>query len=322
MLESDAPSAAKPSTPPAIGVIIPTYNRCGTLLTCLRHLETQSCKNFEVVVVDDGSTDSTRAALASYAQTSPFPLRCLHQPNGGPARARNLAIVNLRATVCVMIGDDIFPTPEFIATHLAFHEQHPAREAAAVGYTRWCETGQVVTPFMRWLDNGIQFAYGDLFGGVTPSWKHFWTSNLSLKTDYLRANPFHEGFSRYGMEDMELGYRLSVQHGLRMFFLPDAVAGHLHPTTFRRNCRRALDAGAAAYRFGELWPEHRYSVPKSWPKRLLLPLLLEPWVVLPVLRSVADVMTRFWCPNPLIKPVLLLHEWLGYRQAATQSKAA
>lgn len=316
------PLEAPPETPPyPIGVIIPTYNRIDDLLVCLRHLETQTWKNFEVLIVDDGSTDNTRQEIERYRSTSTFPLRYLHQTNSGPATARNLAVAHLNSEICILIGDDIFPTPEFVATHLRFHQNHPQLTAVAVGLTRWSQQGQIVTPFMRWLDSdGVQFAYGELLQGTAPSWKHFYTSNLSLKSAYLRENKFHEGFRKAAMEDIELGYRLAAKHDLRMFFLPDAVAHHLHPTTFARACRRMIDVGDAAYLFGELWPEHRRSEPQNLIKRSLLHVFTEPHVVLPSLRKTTELLNRLWCPNPLLGQTLLFHERLGYRRRATEAR--
>lgn len=314
-MQTASPTA--PSSPVLlIGVIIPTYNRWDRLLQCLRYLEVQTCKDFQVLIVDDGSTDDTRAQIEQYQRTAPFRLTCLHQRNSGPAGARNRAIAHLSSPVCLMIGDDIFVTPDFVRLHLQFHQAHPQDEAVAVGLTRWSERDQVVTPHMRWLDSdGIQFSYGDLFKGVTPSWKHFYTSNLSVKTAYLRHNPFYEGFPSAGMEDIELGYRLTVNHGLQMFFLPDAIAEHVHPTTFAQSCRRAINVGAAEYVFGELWPEHRALRPKGI-KGLLLYLLTSPWLILPGLTAITNLISRVWFPNPLFRRVLQFYGILGYDRAA------
>ena len=82
-----------------IGVIIPTYNRSEVLLSCLRHLERQTMTDFEVVVVDDGSTDSTPKLLEEYQRRTPLHLRCIRQDNGGPARDRNVAISVLQAPI-------------------------------------------------------------------------------------------------------------------------------------------------------------------------------------------------------------------------------
>ena len=309
-----------PRTPP-IGIVIPTYNRKDHLLESLRHLERQSWKDFEVLVIDDGSTDGTAEAVASYQQNAPFPLRYLHQANLGPATGRNRAISQMRAPICILIGDDIFVSPEFVRIHLDLHRTNPETEAVALGLTRWSERGQKVTRFMRWVGwYGVQFDYAGLMAGEPPDWRHFYTSNLSFKTEYLTRNRFHEGFPRAAMEDIELGYRLAARHGLRMHFLPDAVADHLHPTTFEATCRRMQDAGEGAYVFGELWPEHRRDAPRHLAKRALLRILTEQRIVMPLLTRVASLSSALVCPNPLMRKVLSLHARIGYNRAAAMAK--
>jgi glycosyltransferase involved in cell wall biosynthesis len=310
------PNHADPASrqPSPIAVIIPTYNRVSALLNCLKHLEEQTCKDFEVIIVDDGSTDDTVAIMQRYLATTPLRVQLRRQQNAGPAKARNLAISLVQSPVCLIIGDDIFGSPDFVATHLRFHRQHPGEECAAVGLTRWSETGQIVTPFMRWLDEGgIQFSYHDLLRGVQPCWKHFYTSNLSLKTTLLRENPFEEAFTRdrWMMEDLELGYRLEKLRGMKLSFLPEALAEHLHPTTFRRTCERAFAIGVSRSVFERLWPEHR-SAPTARPRRAVA--AVARWL-LPALSLLTEAVTRWWCPNPLLRPVLRLHASLGYRSS-------
>jgi glycosyltransferase involved in cell wall biosynthesis len=296
--------------------IIPTFNRVDALMICLEHLERQTCSDFEVIVVNDGSTDSTARQMDSYAARTSLRLRYRSQPNSGPARARNLAISMTKAPLCLMIGDDIFVCPEFTEAHLDFHREHPALNVAALGLTRWSESHQLVTPFMRWMDEcGGQFAYGDLMRGTKPGWRHFYTSNLSVKTQLLRENPFNEAFTqrRWMMEDMELGYRLERTRSLEIVFLPRALADHLHPTDFRKACDRADKAGASLRLFDELWPDR--PVPAHGPVHRALREILfwNSWVLAP-LTALTDFLTRFWCPNPLMRPVLAYHAALSRRR--------
>lgn len=309
---------AKTSFP--LGVVIPTYNRADVLLRCLRHLEAQTWSNFEVIVVDDGSTDDTRRQIEIYATQTSLSLRYLHQENSGPARARNYAISLLRSEICLLIGDDILASPDFVQQHLTLHRHHAELQVVGLGLTRWNEDGQVVTPFMRWLDSGgVQFAYAALLNGVPPTWKHFYTSNLSLKTEQLRNYPFDERFPAAAMEDIELGYRMQAQGTLEIVFLPAAIAEHLHPTSIPQACRRMIGVGSASHQFYKLWPEHRRPGSSSALKRGIRSILTDERWVLPALRSAADLLTRFWCPNPLLKGVLALHHILGYRKAGTLS---
>jgi hypothetical protein len=217
-----------------------------------------------------------------------------------------------------MIGNDIFASPDLISKHLELHRQRPGIHVAGVGLTRWSESGQVVTKFMCWLvESGVQFSYNDLLRGVAPNWKHFYTSNLSLKTQLLKENPFNESFTRYGMEDIELGYRLEQQRNLELVFLPDALAHHLHPTDFRQACARAYDAGSSSRVFHEMWPDSAPPVRNSPLRRGLRYLMVRTSWLLPPLTTLADIVTRAWCPNPLMSAALKYHGVLGYQSSAS-----
>ncbi len=88
----------------ALSVLIPTFNRPDALMECLAHLERQTFKDFEVVVVDDGSTDSTLQQLETYSSKSPLAIRYVSQKNSVPRRARNLGISLLQTPICLMLG--------------------------------------------------------------------------------------------------------------------------------------------------------------------------------------------------------------------------
>jgi glycosyltransferase involved in cell wall biosynthesis len=284
-------------------------------------LERQTWTDFEVIIVDDGSTDSTPQLLEEYQRRSQLHLRYIRQENSGPARARNVGISALDAAICLMIGDDIFASLDLVATHLKLHQQKPEDQVAALGLTRWSDSGQTVTKFMRWLDDsGMQFAYNDLLRGVQPDWKHFYTSNLSLKTRFLRENPFNESFTKAAMEDMELGYRLEQQHHLHIIFIPDALAHHLHPTSFRQACRRMFNVGQSVRQFHDIWP-NSVSPAANAPLRQAVRnfSMKTPWL-LPPLTRLADILTSVWCPNPLMRYVLMSYYAIGHQDAASSGQ--
>lgn len=293
----------------AISVIIPTYNRVETLLLCLEHLERQTRKDFEVVVVDDGSSDGTPQRMQAFTKCTALNLRYVYQENRGPARARNIAISFVTSPVSIMIGDDILASPTFVASHLALHEARPELQVAAIGLTEWCEFRQTVTPFMRWLDeSGVQFGYRDLQAGIQTCWHHFYTSNLSVKTETLRRFPFDETFRKAATEDLELGYRIEKQFGLELVFLREASARHLHPTSFLQSCRRMRGVGESMRIFHRLWPELKQPSSESGLRSLAL---RHSWILFPLTR-VGNLLTRFWCPNPIMRSALKFHYGLGY----------
>jgi glycosyltransferase involved in cell wall biosynthesis len=261
-------AVAEPAKRP-ITVIIPTYNRQETLEICLKRLENQTFTDFSIIIVDDGSTDATLSMVEEYCRNTRLHITVLQQANSGPARARNLAIREAQSPICILIGDDILASPAFVERHLRLHREHPEIDIVGLGLTRWDESLQEITPFMMWLEH-IQFGYDDLVAGTIPDWRHFYTSNLSFKTALLQAEPFDERFRKAAFEDIELGYRLTNKGHLKMAFLPDAFATHVHPTSLLDGCRRMRTVGYSAHQFASYWPDAKgIALSGSWLKRSL-----------------------------------------------------
>jgi glycosyltransferase involved in cell wall biosynthesis len=243
-----------------ITVIVPTYNRASVLRFCLEALEMQTMPDFNVIVVNDGSTDSTAEELHAFTKTSPLRLRILSQENAGPARGRNLAITHTVTPFALLIGDDILATPTLVEAHVRFHREHPQQDRLALGWTTWDDRHQQITPFMRWYEK-IQFDYVNLLQGVPTTWQHAYTSNLSAKTSLFRENPFEERFRYAAWEDSELAFRLAQKNSFHLTFLRTAVATHVHPTTFLQAARRMATLGRMERLFHELQPAARSTGP-------------------------------------------------------------
>ena len=292
---------------PPVGIVIPTHNRSSELLECLAYLENQTFADFEVIVVDDGSTDDTSRKIEAHRTHTPLRIRYVRQKNSGPAKARNVGVSMLESRICLFLGDDIFASPTLVERHLQVHEDHPDIKVAALGLTRWNTSGQEVTRFMTWLDEAnVQFAYPRLLAGEKPDWCHFYTSNLSVKTELLRRFQFNEQFPYAAMEDSELAYRIKKQFGLEIQFIPEALADHLHPTTFRQACRRMLRVGYSCGLFYDLWPEQR-PAPKTGLRQGLTNFVARnAWLLKPLAHG-ANVLTVVVCPNRVMSYVLDCH---------------
>jgi glycosyltransferase involved in cell wall biosynthesis len=102
-----------------LSVVTPTYNRKDSLRRTLEGLskQTYAFDGFEVIAVSDGSTDGTDEMLRQFAQSAPFRLGVICQPNGGPSKARNRGIQEAQHDVIVFIDDDVEPAPEFLSRH-------------------------------------------------------------------------------------------------------------------------------------------------------------------------------------------------------------
>jgi GT2 family glycosyltransferase len=253
------PLAESPKTWDGISVIIPTYNRCQKLLKVLEALEAQTLdkRSFEVIVVDDGSTDTTRHRVAQYGETSQLRLRYVRQQNKLQGAARNYGIMLAQEPLLLFIGDDIIPTGDLLQQHLDFHRRYnPCGDVALVGRIQWSKDLQA-TPFMHFInDHGAQFGFAAMQHLGPWQFDCFYTSNISVPRQMLQklGYVFDEDFKTYGWEDTELGYRLE-RNGMRLFYNAEALADHDHPTDLVRFCRRQYQVGMCSRVFLAKHPE-------------------------------------------------------------------
>ena len=104
-----------------VSVVIPTYNRLPILKKCLDSLENQilidEFFDYEVVIVDDGSTDGTTDFLENNIETFPH-LRLFEQSHGGPALGRNLGVEKSKGDLIVFIDSDLVVDCYFLSNHI------------------------------------------------------------------------------------------------------------------------------------------------------------------------------------------------------------
>lgn len=205
-----------------LSVVIPTYNRLPILQKCLRALEEQGIEppveGYEVVVVDDGSSDDTVPWLRARAAAFPH-VRLICQEHGGPAEGRNRGVQEARGDVIVFIDSDLVVTPTFLLCHAR------ALEAAwrKRGDHRCFTYGAVVNTANFDAPTSEPHKLTD------HSWAYFATGNVAIDRELLeRAGLFDTGFHLYGWEDLELGERLR-QLGVVLVRAPEAVGYHWHP---------------------------------------------------------------------------------------------
>jgi glycosyltransferase involved in cell wall biosynthesis len=239
---------------PEVSVVIPTHNRLEVLTEVLSALVRQEgAPSFEVVVVDDGSTDGTTEWLRG--RSFDLQLRVLTQENRGPAAARNTGVVVAAGHWVAFLGDDTVPAVGWLAAHRAAHRRHgDDLHLAVIGYTGW-HPRMRLTPFLRYInEHGLQFGYALIRDPEDVPFNFFYTSNLSLPRDLLLAEPFDLRFPHAAWEDIELAYRLK-KRGLHMIYEPAASVAHDHPTDLARFAARQERAGYNAVVFYRLHPD-------------------------------------------------------------------
>jgi glycosyltransferase involved in cell wall biosynthesis len=116
---------------PRVTIITPAYNAERSLAATLDSAIQQTMSDFELIVVDDGSTDRTVAIAESYAAKDPR-VRMIRQPNGGSATARNTAIRAARGELFALLDSDDLWMPDFLASQLAILSEHPDIDIVSV----------------------------------------------------------------------------------------------------------------------------------------------------------------------------------------------
>ena len=247
--------------PATASIIIPTYNRRDILLQTLTALTEQTCRNFDIIVVDDGSTDGTAEAVHSWQKStaSTVASTLIIQPHLNPGQARNRGLRKATGDIVIFIGDDTIPEPDFVEQHLRQHRK-VGEGCAVVGYTPWDEESMRVTPLLRFIgEAGYQFGYGALRDGREAPFGAFYTANVSVARTLLGDEPFDPAFTFINWEDTELGYRLH-RRGVRLLYCAAARARHYHPQKLIDAARRQQRVGQTSDVILNLHPQLRHDV--------------------------------------------------------------
>jgi glycosyltransferase involved in cell wall biosynthesis len=203
-----------------LSVIVPTHDRRPMLERCLRALAAQDVDHdaFEVVVVDDGSSDGTGAFLEQFE--TPLALRSVRVESVGPSRARNAGAEASAGRVCAFLDDDCIPAPGFVAEHLGAHR----REPRLVGIGALVQKPPANDDwYARAFAKGWREHY-ERMETKPPSWSDCYSGNLSAPRDALLELGCFATDVAVG-EDIELGFRLE-QRGFTLRYLPRASAVH------------------------------------------------------------------------------------------------
>jgi glycosyltransferase involved in cell wall biosynthesis len=138
------PEIMPSGTKPAVSVIIPTYNRAWCLGEAVDSVLAQDFNGFELIVVDDGSTDGTAELLAAYGNQ----IIILQRENSGVSAARNAGIAAARGEWIAFLDSDDLWLPRKLSTQVEFFNSHPE---ALICQTEeiWLRNGRRVNPGKR-----------------------------------------------------------------------------------------------------------------------------------------------------------------------------
>ena len=225
-----------------ISVVIATKDRASYVERALASFGTQNgAPPFEVIVVDNGSSDDTKGVVERQAARGTYPVTYVYEGEPNRGKARNRGIERAQGYLVLFCDDDVLAPPGYLAAHDAAHT-----------------TSNLVV-------NGPILNVGSYDERPKPTFANYsraflCTCNVSIPKHSLDAvGGFDEAFDLYGWEDTELGVRLR-EAGMRWTFAWDAYIWHIKPpseNTLEVETRKAMEKARMARKFIEKQPSPR-----------------------------------------------------------------
>lgn len=226
-----------------ISALYSTYNRGDYLRLALNSLleQTLPTSEFEVVIVDDGSTDHTKSVVDSF--TNRLPINYVYQEHKGLAAGKNLAIKNASSSIVVFMDDDDIASPELLMEHLK-ENKYTSESTAILGYTDLI--GSIsADPLMHFATQVgcYLFSYPSIIPENIYDYTFFWGGRSSCKKSILLEHGLFDEDFIFGCEDIELGFRLSKKINFQVKYHPHAKSTMLRRISYDDFCNRAFKQG-------------------------------------------------------------------------------
>ncbi len=219
---------------PFFSVIIPTHNRKALLKRALESVWTQSFTDYEVIVVDDGSTDGTQEYLDGLRDR----IGVYGQPNGGPGAARNLGIKHASGGRIAFLDSDDVWYPWTLAVHHEACARCSAPPSMSAGTGMMEAASEKMQPDVQ---QSLQVQeYGCFFDALDGvSLPIGGTPSITVSRDALqRVGGFCE--NRINGEDTDLWLRLGIEPGFARILQPPVFTQTLHDANITDDCTRAV----------------------------------------------------------------------------------
>lgn len=226
---------------PRFSVVVCSHNGANTIRECLEAVERLDYSNYEIIVVDDGSTDAT-AIIASA-----FNVRLVQTDNRGLSAARNTGMEAANGEILAYLDDDAYPDPHWL-TYLA--HTFMTTEHAAVGGPNIAppSDGMVADAVNHAPGNPIHVLFSDREAEHIPG------CNMAIRKDALQAIGGFDPQFRIAGDDVDVCWRLQ-QQGWTLGYNPAAMVWHHRRQTIRAFWLQQKNYGKAEALLEMKWPE-------------------------------------------------------------------
>lgn len=214
-----------------ISIIIPMYNAENTIIQTLKGLENQTRKDFEVIIVDDGSIDASLKLVSEFKEKSSLPIKLISQENSGPAKARNVGVKHSKGEIIIFLDSDCIPSENWI------EEMVSPLGNGIVGCTCGYKVKNKESVVARYIDYEIARRHKKMMSKDITSMGSY---SLSCPKDiFKKAGGFD---ARYRVaEDFDLAFRIRKLGKLK--FINKTFVYHYHPDSLRKYLKQQYKAG-------------------------------------------------------------------------------
>jgi len=199
-----------------VTVVIPLYNKGPYILRALRSVLNQRYQDFEVIIVDDGSTDNSAELAESFGDAR---FHVIHQKNAGPGAARNRGIAETKTSLVAFLDADDEWGPEYLGTAVRAFEENPKLGCLTQGF--FDEPGRRPSRTL-WSRRGVREGIQPM-GEQTPLTLHYLVAYINsqgtvAQTELVRKwGGFYEHRCTYGEDSfLWLKFLLHEQVGISM----------------------------------------------------------------------------------------------------------
>jgi GT2 family glycosyltransferase len=275
-----------------VSVVVPTRDRAAWLGSCLDALTRQRTTTpYEVVVVDNGSTDDTQATVNRW-RVNDARIRLIQEPTVGLSRAKNAGIRSARGRLILMTDDDVIVSESWIAAHLACLESNGGARSLVGGPV--LPVAADLSEWPAWISQRATADLPRLYLGpqqrVLEEFEWLWGANMAMSKDLIdQVGFFDEDIGRSGdqrgtFEDVDFGERVR-QAGGQLVYCPAAIVHHRTPVAAaqpRTVVSKAFNRGANDFLRSQrnAYYEMQLRLPRStFAATLALPCTLAIWAL-------------------------------------------
>ena len=253
-------------------IIVPVYNRPDEVDELLASLVGQTEKDFEVVIVEDGSSKPCKEVCDRYADA--LDLHYYMKPNGGPGQSRNYGVERAKGDYVLILDSDVVLPPGYISSVSEELQREPADAFGGpdCAHPSFTDTQKAISYSMTSF-----FTTGGIRGSKKKKLDKFYPRSFNMG---VRRDVYNKlgGFSkmRFG-EDIDFSIRI-FKAGCRCRLFPESWVWHKRRTDFRKFFRQVYNSGIARINLYKKYPESLKLVH-------LLPMVFTVGVILLVLTS-------------------------------------